>query len=118
MSGVERGRRNVSILAAIRISRALGVPLSVLLDEASNPPSESNARASYAAKRRQAGRRRGKTSQPLGGVPGTLTTPLAVPDQLVAVQAVSDLIRIFHQPAHLLPLRLGGAPRSSRQVAR
>lgn len=112
VSGIERGQRNVSILAAMRLSRALGVDLNLLVD-----PSTSSPGSPPADDREQTGtphppsarRRRGSDAS-------ALAVPLPVGEQLSAVEAVSQLIQTARRPSRLLGL--DALSPTSRQVAR
>lgn len=112
VSGIERGQRNVSILAAMRLSRALGVALNLLVDPLTPSPAAPAANdgpQSGKAPRSSPRRRRGT------GAVGR-AVPLPVGDQLSAVEAVSQLMQTTRRPARLLGLDTL-AP-ASRQVAR
>lgn len=116
MSGIERGRRNVSILTAVRICRALRVPLSALLTDPPIEPSGSGPTPTYPAAERFSTRaRRKSTRRTLGGAEALLETP-RVTEQLTAVEALTDLIRTVPRPVRLI--RIGSAARSGYQVRR
>jgi transcriptional regulator with XRE-family HTH domain len=117
MSGIERGRRNVSILAAVRICRALRVPLSALLsDTAAGEPSGSDQTPAYQGADRLGTRARGKSIRRAAAGTDTLLGTPRVSAQLTALDALTELIRTVPRPVRLL--RLGSMARSGYQVRR
>ena len=91
VSSVERGRRNVSIVTAVRISQALGVSLSVLIDSttrcasSASDPSQSDLPNPVES-------RHIYSREPLWSDKKLAVAPPPVPDQIVAVDAVTALI--------------------------
>lgn len=111
MSGVERGRRNVSILAAVRICRALRVPLSTLIGDAgSSEPSGSEQSTSYAGNKRLGTRSRGKSGRRAAANTEPLLGTPRVTSQLTAVEALTELIRGVPRPVRLIRVGSSAGP--------